>query len=691
MSFRNMGRNVLALLLLPAGLVFAQAPAGAPSASAAKAPDRAAAYYHFSMAHLYEQLAREYRSTDYVNKAIEEYKLAIQADPGSDYLSSELVDLYAQAGRLNDAVAEADAVLQRDPKNVQMRRVLGRIYRGYLADPGQGKLNEDLLKRAIEQYEKIVEIDPKDTESYLHLSNLYRVGHDSVKAEAALKKVLEIDPHNEEALTDLAAVYSEIGDTNGAIDMLSRVSQKRPNSRLLAALGAAYEQANQNDKAIEALEKAVQLDHSNMDARRALGRNLLLAEQWDKALAQYETLAKADPQDPQNYLRLSQIYRQKRQFDKARAALEKAAALSPSEMIEVPYNEVLLLESEGKLDQAIAAMQKLIDSTAKPAGTDYTPRERSNRAFFYEKLGLLERSRENYPAAEKAFHAMAEADPESASRASIQLIESYRGDRDFKRALSESEAAFKKFPKDRSVALVRASVLADAGDAKQGAQILRGLMKNTPDDRDLLLALSQVLEKGKMFTEAEQAVEKARSYATTPEQKRGVYFTMGSLLERQKKYDEAEKQFRQVLVIDPNDASTLNYLGYMLADQNVRLDEAYNMIKKAVEIEPDNGAYLDSLGWVYYRQNKLDLAEELLLRAVQKTERDPTVHEHLGDVYFAAGKLRLAHDQWQRSLKEWDTSAKADFDPDDVAKLQKKLENVKFRLAQEQNGAKPRR
>ena len=685
-----MNRNLIArttgaLLLFSASAILAQTP---PAGE--KAPDRAAAYYHFSMAHLYEQLAREFHSSEYVNKAVEEYKLAIQADPSSDDLRSELVELYAQAGRLNDAVAEADAFLQKDPKNVQMRRVLGRIYRGYLADPGQGRLNQDLLRRAIEQHEKIVELDPKDTESHINLGRLYRVANDSLKAEKALKTALELDPNSEEALTDLASLYSEIGDTAGAVEMLKRVSQKRANPRILAALGAAYEQANQNELAIEALEKAVQLDRDNVEARRSLARNLLQAERYDKALEQYLVLARLDPQDPQNHLRLAQIYRQKRAFDKARASLQKAAALAPSETIEVPYNEALLFESEGKLDQAIAVIQKVIDSTAKANPADYSPRERSNRAFFYEKIGMLERSRENFAAAEKAFRTMIDADPESAPRASVQIVETLRAARDFRRALAESEATLKKFPQDRSVAVSRASTLADCGEARQGAQILRGLMKNAPDDRELLLALVQVLEKGKLYDEAAEAIEKARGYSQTKEQKRAIYFAMGALLERQKKYDEAEKQFRLALDLDPNDASTLNYLGYMLADRSVRLDEAYNLVKKAIEFDPDNGAYLDSLGWVYYRQGKLDLAEELLLRAIQKAGRDPTVHDHLGDVYHKQGKFRLALDQWQRSLREWEQSSKAEMSAEDMASVRKKVEAVKFRLAQEQTTAKPR-
>ena len=66
----------------------------------------------------------------------------------------------------------------------------------------------------------------------------------------------------------------------------------------------------------------------------------------------------------------------------------------------------------------------------------------------------------------------------------------------------------------------------------------------------------------------------------------------------------------------PKNASAWNYLGYMLADQGTRLAEAQGCIQKALEIDPDNYAYLDSLGWVYFRQNKLDEAENQLSHSV---------------------------------------------------------------------------
>jgi len=684
MNVVRLGCRAFVLAAVVQVLMLAQAP----TPEARKTQDRAASYYHYSMGHLYEQLAREYRSTEHLNKAIEQYKLAIQADPASEFLPSELINLYAQVGRLQDAVREAEAILQRNPSSLQIRRLLGGIYRNYLADPGQGRqLNEDLLRRAVEQYEKIIELDPKDAESHRNLAVLYRVGRDSVKAEKILKKALELEPDSEESLTSLSALYIELGDTAGAIEFLAPAAQRRPTSRILAALGSAYEQAGQNDQAADTLEKAFQLDRSNQDLRRSLAHNLLLADKHDKALTHYQALAQADPQDPQNYLRMAQIHRHKRAFDSARTNLQKAASLAREDSVEISYNEVLLLESEGKTEQAIAQLQKLIDSAVKP---NPTARERSNRAFFLEKLGLLERSREGFAAAEKAFRAMVEADEASAPRASVMLVDTLRIARNFRRALEESEAALKKFPKDRPVAFVRAHVLADTGAAAAGADLLRGWLKNTPEDRDTLLTQAQVLEKGKIFDQALAALEKAKSYAQTKEQRRAVYYSSGSLLERQKKYDEAEQQFRLVLELDPDDAAALNYLGYMLADRNVRLEEAYGMIKKAVDLDPDNGAYRDSLGWVFYRQNKLEQAELWLRKSLDKAPRDPTVHDHLADVYFKQGKIRLAMQQWERSLREWEQASQAEINPEEIARIRKKLDSVKVRLAQEQAGSQKR-
>jgi len=198
------------------------------------------------------------------------------------------------------------------------------------------------------------------------------------------------------------------------------------------------------------------------------------------------------------------------------------------------------------------------------------------------------------------------------------------------------------------------------------------------------VALAQMNTRLKRWADAEAALNKAEQLSTKPEDKQYVAFLRGSTYERQKKYDEAEAEFRKVLAAEPQSAVTLNYLGYMNADRGVRLEESLNYIKQAVSLEPGNGAYLDSLGWAYFRLGKYDLAEENLNKASQHMGSDPSVQEHLGDLYQKTGRLKLAAAHWERALEEWNKTVAAEVDSDAQAKVQQKLDAARVRLAKEQ-------
>jgi Flp pilus assembly protein TadD len=180
-----------------------------------------------------------------------------------------------------------------------------------------------------------------------------------------------------------------------------------------------------------------------------------------------------------------------------------------------------------------------------------------------------------------------------------------------------------------------------------------------------------------------KALDAAEKLSEGDDEMEMIYFMRGAMHERSKDFDSAEKFFRKVLEMNPENSSALNYLGYMLADRNVRLQEAHDLVKKALDLEPNNGAYLDSLGWIYYRMDRLPEAETYLRRALERYSRDPVVNDHLGDVYFKQGKLKEAIAQWQAALKEWESASKAELDPKAIAETQRKLESAKVRLAKE--------
>ena len=671
-----------ALLMSAIGCVIGSATlwAQAPAGGAVPKIDKASAYYHYALAHMYAEQASMFGNRgDFVNKAIENYKDAIKADPSAAMLSEELSDLYVQSGRLREAQTDAEDVLKQNPNDLNAHRLLARIFTRLVGDGRSGKVDENMLRRATDQYQKITQLSPKDIPAWLMLARLQKAADNSVDAQKSYQKVLDIEPDNEDALTGLALVYSDLGDNRKAAELLKVLADKNPTPRSLTALAAAYEQMRDFKGAAGVLRKLLETNPANeREVQRNLAQDLMLAQDYAASLAVYNQLVMDDPADAQSYLRMSQIYRQQRDFGKAREANDKAKAVDPNS-IEIRYNEVNILEAEDRAQEATKLLKDILDSTTK---RNYNQAERGNRTALLDRLARLYMSMDQTDQAIDVYRQISDVDPTLAPRTSAQVIDTYRAVKDFTKAQQEADAAVKKFPDDRMIRMTRDSLLAEMGKIDEAAADLKKLL-NGKEDRDVYVSLANTYEKGKRWDDMGKALDAAEKLSESTEDKTGVWFMRGAMLERMKKLDKAEVEFRKVLKADPDNAGAMNYIGYMLADANLRLEESLDLITKALDIEPGNGAYLDSLGWVQYRLGRLEDAEKNLRRALEKTPRDPTVHDHMADILMKESKVKEAVAQWESSLKEWDNSSPADIDPAEIAQVKRKLEAARVRLARE--------
>lgn len=664
------------------------APASPPSSEQEAAEAKANAYYHFTLAHMYEEMAGDFAHSEYLRKAIEEYKEALKYDPASTELTIDLADAYRRSGRIREAVLEAQQLLKNNPDNLAAHRLLGRIYFQTLGEQQPGAPPKQTLSLAIQEYESITRLASQDTDALLVLARLYRMNNDLANAEATLKKLLAVEPQSETGLAALALLYSDQGDYQKAIGLLQGAAAGSSSARVMASLAYAYEQSGDFAHAIETYRHALQRDQDNLDLRRRLAESLLHADRLDEALSEYQAILQADPDDAQSELRLSQIYRHQRRFPEARAALEKAKQLDPDNL-EIGFNESLLEEAQGEFRKAIAVLSEMVAKMTRASG-QYSAEEMQSRSIVLERLGVLYRQTEDFDDAVQVFKLMLELDEAGAQRGFGQIAETYRQAHQVEAALAAARQGLERFPEDRDLKLQLASLLSDHGELEPALALARSLLNNSPDDRPVHLALAQIYQMNKRFSEAEAEVTEAEKLSRIPSERETALFLRGAIYERQKKYDLAEQQFRQVLEINPESAVTLNYLGYMFADQNMRLEEAVKLIQRALEFDPYNGAYLDSLGWAYFRLNQLEQAETYLLRAVERISHDPTIQDHLGDLYYKTGRLPLAEKAWERSREEWQRTPPTEYDPEAVAKLEDKLKRLKVRLAQETQKKPPK-
>jgi len=674
------------------------APAKAAPAEGTKAadsalpqPDRAQSYYHLALARLYEEEAVTEGRPEFVTRAVEEYKLALNADPASPQLNDALADLYLRTGHAREAESTARELLKSAPGDIDAHKLLGRIYLRTLSEeqnaPSSTSPAGNALDQAIDEFQKIVALDPKSVEDRMILGQLFTVKHDEKKAEDQFKTAQSLDPDAEEVVLNLARLYSESGDVAHEIKVLEDVPVADRTAKMEAALGAAYEQLKQAKQAIAAYQRAADMEPGDLRTIEALAQALLNDNQLDEALKQYRQLAEDDPENAVAIIHIGEIQRRQGKFEDALATVRKVHKLDQNTLetgykLEAGYNEGMLLDVLGRFDEAADVYEKMVDLTSHANGA-YKEDEKSNRGIFLERLGAVYLEENKTEQAIAAYQKMIDMGGETAVRGYQSQVDAYRDAKQFEKAVEVSHKAVDANPKNRDLKLMLAGELGDLNKTDEGLALAKGLLANNPEDRQIWLEMGEMCIRARRWKDAEDAFNKAEGLTTRKEDRTFLFFLRGELAERQKHYEPAEQFFRQALDLDPDSAMTLNYLGYMLADKGTRLPEALKLIRKAVELEPMSGAYLDSLGWVYFKMGEYELAEENLRQAVERDRTDPTVHDHLGDLYEKTGRVRLAAAQWELSLAEFAKSAPADVEPAEVAKVQKKLESARVKLAKE--------
>ncbi|MGD0938891.1 MAG: tetratricopeptide repeat protein [Terracidiphilus sp.] len=663
------------------------APAETEAADTAKTPNRAQAYYHLALANTYEEEAVNQGRPELVNKAIEEYKYALNADPTSPQLNNALADLYFRSGHTREAESSARSLLKNLPDNIEAHRLLGRIYLRALSEgknaPSSSSSGGDALDQAIAEFEKIVVLEPTSVEERLVLGQLYHVKHDDKKAEEQFKTALTLDPDTEDVVLNLARLYAEKNDIDSEARVIESVPVDHRSSKMEDTLGAAYEQLKRTKDAIAAFQRAVDMEPGDAATLEALGKALLDDNQLDEALKQFKALADADPENAEALIHISEVQRRQGKYEDALATIRKARKMAPDDL-DAGYNEGLLLDVLGRFEDATQVYEQMVDLTSHANGA-YTTDEKNNRGIFLERLGGIYHEQNKTPEAIAAYQKMIDMGGDAAIRGYQSQADTYRDARQYDKAVEVARKAVEANPKDRDLKLMLAGELGDLGKTDDGLAMARGLLANNNDDRPIWLAIGQMNLRAHRWKDAEDSFNKAEPMTTKREDRTYLFFLRGELAERQKHTEQAEIFFRQVLDLEPDSSMTLNYLGYMLADKGIRLPEALDMIRKAVKAEPMNGAYLDSLGWVYFKMGDNEQAEEYLRQAVARDQTDPTVHDHLGDVYEKTGRIRLAAAQWQLSLAQFAKSVQVDIEPAELAKVQKKLETARIKLAKQEN------
>lgn len=657
----------------------AQATSSGANPAGSDPARRSEIYYNLTMAHLYEHEYESSSRAEDATRALEFYKSAYALDPSSPVIGEGLAEMYFLSHRIREALTEAQEIVRRSPDDIPARRLLARIYIRSLGDLTNSSEQAETVGLAIGQLREIVRLDPSDAESALWLARLYRISNQDDQAERVLRAVLSRDAEDKAAVEQLAQLFLDQNKAEAAISLLDSFLQHAPSADLYDRLGDAYAQAQNAGRAQQAYRRAVELEPEQSSHLHRLAQSLYVQGKNQEALEQYLRLVELEPDAADNYIRISEIYRHLHQLDKAEQEILLAKQRAPGNL-EVIYNEASIYQAQGRSEDAVRVLSNAV---AQLKAQEFTLARRRSLAILYQLLGQLYRDAQNYSAAINTFQEMVRLGPEEDVRARTLIIDTYRADRDLPHAFEEAQKALAEHPKDRGLLISQAMLYGENKQPEQAAEQLKPLLEKSASDMEIYIDLAQVYAQGRRFRDAEEALRSAEKLTDRTADREMVGFLLGGVYEREKKYDQAEQAFKGVLAINPQNASALNYYGYMLADRGVRLPEAADLVRRALREEPSNAAYLDSLGWALYKQNKLAEAESYIRKAIERDSHDPTMLSHLGDVLAKQGQTDLAALEWEKSLAEWHRAMPAEFEEEKVAELERKISSLKHGVAQQ--------
>ena len=434
------------------------------------------------------------------------------------------------------------------------------------------------------------------------------------------------------------------------------------------SLGVLALHARVADEAYEQFEYLLSVTEDEAQAFQGLTALLARSEDKELALAMMARLVQQHPQSAQAHLAYSRLALLVDKLDLALQEVERALELQPDAVealilragVRVKADQPEVAEKELRsalaaqpqdIELRLALARLLLDLHDLPGATaqfEQVAKLQPDHTDALYSLGLLAMEQRQLKSAESYFRKLIDTGKrEQEARFYLGRVLELRGRQDD--ALDQyglvNEGEYWLEAQTRA-----ASVRAQLGDLEGARRQLQGLRLREPS-----LAVRLYLVEGEILAQAGELQEAMALYdrvlAESPDN-HDVLYARALVAEKLNDLPAAESDLRRIIEQDPDNFHAWNALGYTLADRTDRLQEALGYIEKALALSPEEAAIVDSLGWVHYRMGDLETAAEYLQRAYELSRGDAEVAAHYGEVLWQQGKQQEARALWEKAKRD---------------------------------------
>ena len=512
---------------------------------------------------------------------------------------------------------------------------------------------------------------PADASASYHFMLGYQaeLAQDMDRAIQEYHAALKADPASHSVKARLAVLYFSLGDMPNAIRYADQAAEgPDQNSQLLTQMAGILASAGQGERAVNLLDRAIELDTTSADPYFAKGLLLLnLKRQPEAEQAIRAGLVRA-PESAVGHYHLGRVLLDAGKKEEAAASLERAIAVNAA--FEPAYLALAsIYESQQAQDRAVAVLRKYLQNV--------NPRNREIR----HQLVRLYVAKKDYLGARKELNDLLAEDPSDID-AQLRLALVYGEEKEYAKAIDQLNQVLKARPTELKIRDYLGFLYEESKDTKKAIETYTFNVQLEPSYFEGHLHLGVLYYRLKQFPEAithltqaltinpkqpeahivlgltymqkdqfDDAAKALEDGINQNPKSADLYFNLGTVYDKLSRFDDVERAMETAIKLDPHHADALNYLGYSYAERGIKIDQALSLTKRAVALKPNNGYYIDSLAWALFKSGSLPEALNEMKRAVSFAVDDPVLYEHLGDIYAKQRNLSDARESWLRALE----------------------------------------
>lgn len=502
--------------------------------------------------------------------AEEDYRKLTKYADNSTEGCQMLSNFYTRNNRLDDAVKTLRDGLETNPGNIGLEKSLIRVLFARNQTDDQKKAIEMLaslqeklpddpeligleaiyilqkptpenIQTVRQKLEEVIKLEPTAVDAHLVLISIAMEQQRYKDARDSAILALGNNPNNAAFLTARAKAELKLKNIQIALELAWQVLQKEPGNS--DALTVMIEVNNRGfiEKAQALIESANLANPADLDTLISLSRIYVTLGQHEKAIKKLQEYIQSNTENPSisALVTLADLYRMTGDMDKAKEKIEQAAQIDPKSL-SVIHSRFLLLMAQKQYNE-LSGISNMYLSSAKP-----------------NPATLL-----------AAGNALMSVDSPELKKEAVKLF----------------EQAIKIDPFSKDAQLYLATALYQLGDAESAVQKYQDMIKQYPEDVQVLNNLAWILQ------------------------------------EHDQLYDDSLKLINRALNISPDDINLLDTRAMILSNMENRLEDARDEYKKIVELSAANSRIqanaLVKLGYIYIKLKDLSGAVKFLQNALE--------------------------------------------------------------------------